>query len=593
MTHPWKHSPLLALLFALAFASSALAVPGDADDDGIPDLAEGSLIALDTDQDGTPDFLDSDSDADGVSDSIEGAIDSDLDGYRDFQDRDSDGDGIGDDAESGCKGSTSRVQVDSDADGESDLLEITLGSDPCNPAVTTAEGFPIAVLLEEGGAPIVHSLSHTRELVAIDVLLQMDSTASMGGEISNLQTALSGQIIPAVASAVPDAAFGVSEYRDFPVSPFGDPGDFPFRLRQRLTTSTGATQAAVNSLVAGGGSDAPESGYESLYQVATGAGSVTWPGGAIAAFDPGAGSIPGVADGAIGGVGFREGSLPIVVHITDAVSHQASDYGGAISGEHSRSQAVAALSAISARVIGVASNSSVRSELTQLASDTGAAVPACAFAGACGANLCCTGAGGTSEPPSAGVCPLSFEIASDGTGLSSAAVSGVLALADHAEQDLRVRGVRDEPEFSSSGIDTSCFAADLRAVSATAADACTDSVQAADLLPPFGTNESFVDVKPGTEVEFEVETANPGCASYSTTPQSFYLVLELLADETTVLAQTEAMVVLPPKDLSRVGLSSGTQIPVLGGLWTRPWLLGLLLTGMLTATLWRARMRSA
>ena len=37
---------------------------------------------------------------------------------------------------------------------------------------------------------------------------------------------------------------------------------------------------------------------------------------------------PGEAEGTIGGVGFREGSFPVVIHVTDQTSHEGSVYGG-------------------------------------------------------------------------------------------------------------------------------------------------------------------------------------------------------------------------------------------------------------------------
>ena len=43
---------------------------------------------MDTDLDGTADYLDLDSDGDGVSDRLEGAGDSDGDGIADFRDLD-------------------------------------------------------------------------------------------------------------------------------------------------------------------------------------------------------------------------------------------------------------------------------------------------------------------------------------------------------------------------------------------------------------------------------------------------------------------------------------------------------------------------
>ena len=43
--------------------------------------------------------------------------------------------------------------------------------------------------------------------------------------------------------------------------------------------------------------------------------------------------------GTVGGVGFRETALPVVVHITDAVSHEGTDYAGSDIDYHTSTQA--------------------------------------------------------------------------------------------------------------------------------------------------------------------------------------------------------------------------------------------------------------
>jgi uncharacterized protein (TIGR03382 family) len=72
---------------------------------------------LDTDSDGLPDFCDTDSDNDGISDADEGTDDTDGDGIPNYQDFDSDGDGIPDSNESPVG--------DSDCDGIPDVLDQT------------------------------------------------------------------------------------------------------------------------------------------------------------------------------------------------------------------------------------------------------------------------------------------------------------------------------------------------------------------------------------------------------------------------------------------------------------------------------------
>ncbi|OYX86446.1 MAG: gliding motility protein, partial [Flavobacteriales bacterium 32-34-25] len=64
----------------------------DTNGNGIYDIFESRIIPVDTDNDGIPDYLDLDSDNDGILDSIENTIDTDSDGTRNYRDLDSDND---------------------------------------------------------------------------------------------------------------------------------------------------------------------------------------------------------------------------------------------------------------------------------------------------------------------------------------------------------------------------------------------------------------------------------------------------------------------------------------------------------------------
>nr|MBP5984567.1 gliding motility-associated C-terminal domain-containing protein [Fluviicola sp.] len=124
----------------------------DSDNDGIPDSVEkgpNGATPVDTDGDGTPDFQDLDSDGDGIPDTVEAGVDptnpvdTDGDGTPDFQDVDSDGDGIPDTVEAGVDptnpadtdgdGTPDYLDLDSDGDGVSDAQEALDGTDPTNP----------------------------------------------------------------------------------------------------------------------------------------------------------------------------------------------------------------------------------------------------------------------------------------------------------------------------------------------------------------------------------------------------------------------------------------------------------------------------
>ena len=134
----------------------------------------------------------------------------------------------------------------------------------------------------------------------------------------------------------------MSEFEDFPINAFRQSflpvvarrPIVPLRCLQQVTTSTG--QRGHRDPSAGHAARLwcrilPESGFEALYQIATGDGLTISRAADIPEFV----SEPGGA-GEIGGVGFRADAFPIVIHVTDAVTHVPMDY--AASGHHRRAQ---------------------------------------------------------------------------------------------------------------------------------------------------------------------------------------------------------------------------------------------------------------
>lgn len=328
----------------------------DSDGDTIRDATEG---VNDPDGDMQPNYRDTDADGDTVADADEAGdgdlatlpIDTDRDRSPDYLDLDSDGDGLGDSVESGCPMSTNRLRPDSDADGFPDPAELAYGSNPCNFA-SVIDDFYFVLSPGVGTSTDTLRFSDTN-IDQADLAITMDTTGSMAGEIANLRQGFSARIIPSVRRVIPDVAFSVSSFEDFPVSPFGDSqaGDLPFRLGTRVTTNSTAAQNAINALQTRNGADFPESGQVSLHRLATGQ-ALSWPGGRLGAFDATLNRIPGVADGSIGGAGFRQDALPIVVELTDAVSHTWRDYPSTIA-TATTGAVKDALSAIGARVVTV------------------------------------------------------------------------------------------------------------------------------------------------------------------------------------------------------------------------------------------------
>ncbi|MCZ2472229.1 T9SS type B sorting domain-containing protein [Aquirufa ecclesiirivi] len=105
----------------------------DVNGNGLADFLEGNPAPVpDTDKDGTPDYIDLDSDGDGIVDKIELTNDADKDGRPNYRDKDSDGDWLGDSDERDTDNDGDRIpnylDDDSDGDGIPDAWE---GKDKC------------------------------------------------------------------------------------------------------------------------------------------------------------------------------------------------------------------------------------------------------------------------------------------------------------------------------------------------------------------------------------------------------------------------------------------------------------------------------
>lgn len=102
-----------------------------------------------------------------------------------------------------------------------------------------------------------------------DLLVLVDETGGMAAEIAALQAGESSIIAPIAIAALGDVAFGVSGYRDFMVSPYGDPGDMPYTQKSTISTNIASFQAGLNGLSPGGGGDAEEANLHALHTAAT------------------------------------------------------------------------------------------------------------------------------------------------------------------------------------------------------------------------------------------------------------------------------------------------------------------------------------
>ncbi len=277
---------------------------------------------------------------------------------------------------------------------------------------------------------------------AVDVLLTLDTTGSTAPALSNVATNLSS-MIGQLKAAVPDIAFGLLDFKDF-----GDPYVVNYDRRlQTVTTSASvqSLQTGLGGLVAAGGGDLPEAGWEALYSIAGGPAITvsTYSSVLPLATTPPQPPTAGETQGTIGGAGFRSGALPVVIVISDAEFHDAPGSGGldeypaTLSGVPSRATTIAQLNAIGARVISVAglvTGTATKTQGQLLATATGATVLPSAFGtsrpAGCAANQCCTALNGVGESTDAsGMCPLAFSYdPTTGAGISNAIVVALKAL---------------------------------------------------------------------------------------------------------------------------------------------------------------------
>jgi hypothetical protein len=397
----------------------------DTDADGIADALEGTD---DSEGDGLPNADDTDSDGDGLSDADEATnpllapgqpgqsregpcdplADSDGDGRADAYDKDSDNDGLSDKQESGfdpdgklgCK-----VTPDCDGDGVIDLIEAAAGSSPTDDKSKPDDPALFFVLPYAEGEKTQDFVFSTGVAKA-DIYFMIDTTASMQPAINSLKASISTKVIPSILNGdlaasppippIGDAWIGIGSVRDVPWGTYGQPGDDIYRHRfdvagQALTGNVtppkqvGATFEApdnvskiLGSLTAAGGGDAPEATTQALWIAATNNLYAATIGGLWSPAPPYPAPCPDID--MIGAPCFRKDAIPIFVLVTDAAFHNGplavNNYDPTIVlGTKTYADATSALSAISAKIVGVPVNTgapgAARKDLGDLAEKTG------------------------------------------------------------------------------------------------------------------------------------------------------------------------------------------------------------------------------
>jgi Bacterial TSP3 repeat len=292
----------------------------DSDNDTIPDLVE---TAADYDMDGVGNWRDLDSDGDCIPDKLEAngvpTRDTDGDHRFDFVDRDSDNDGLLDGQEDkNCNGvrdagETSTSNGDTDGDGAPDLIEVTAGTNPTDPSDNPqARGdFVFIEPYTKPQTPKDENLAFATKLQKVDLYVILDRSGSMTPEISNVKSNLS-KVVSDLKTTIPDLWAGAGTL-GYDSSTNGD----PFHHAVDIQPNPSFVNLPISE---------PDGGYNedetfSLYSAITGNGTASQAGCGIktvAARATCAGSPAAAAGYATFGYPcFRQGALPVILLATD------------------------------------------------------------------------------------------------------------------------------------------------------------------------------------------------------------------------------------------------------------------------------------
>lgn len=507
--------------------------PRDSNSDGVPDyldpdcdddtILDGDESFNDADSDDTPNYLDVDSDSDMISDLLEAGdsdlltspVDTDTDGTPDYLDPDSDDDGLSDQRETAA--GTDPRRADSDGDSVNDLIEVAAGTDPLRmeDSPRTRGDFVFVVPYELAPDPSSDTLDFATTVRSADIYFLMDTTISMGNSVISLRDNIR-DFIPQVRAVVPDAYFGIGDYRDYPAGPngglYGNPGDFAYRNHTAITNSMTALEAGLAQYEVYGGGDPPESLVPALYAIAT--------GNAL----PGSSGLSTAANCPATTTGypcFRSNAVPIVVIITDNTTHNgplgANNYNNSELGGLSPTydSAISALNLANINIIGIGQGDRGEAHMRAIGTATGSVDP-------------------LGQP---------FYSTWSGTApIGNTVLEQIQALAASTRFDVSVRFL-DDP---SDAVDTYAAFVDRLMPNEAGNPARGCAARAATDTNGDGLVDTFLGVR-GQRVCFDVFPKENTVVMPSRVPQLFRATIQVVGDGFTVLDERDVYFLVPPQ----------------------------------------------
>ncbi|MCL6614395.1 MAG: VWA domain-containing protein, partial [Firmicutes bacterium] len=113
----------------------------------------------------------------------------------------------------------------------------------------------------------------------LDLIFVIDTTGSMWDDIAGVKAAAI-QIVNALENETPGYRVAIADYRDFPVSPYGASGDYPYHPVLPFSQDKARIISGIQSLSLGNGLDWPESVYSALIRAINTEGLGEWRDGA-------------------------------------------------------------------------------------------------------------------------------------------------------------------------------------------------------------------------------------------------------------------------------------------------------------------------